>query len=51
MAAMMIPYGITDPDTVTNEQIIAAALADGETREEAEAILAAIRGELGDYVE
>ncbi len=46
----MIPTGITDPDNASDEEIIKAAIADGSTQEEAEALLAAIRGELeGEY--
>ncbi len=48
---MMIPPGITDPDAATDEEILAAAIADGDTRDEAEALLAAIRGQLGDDVD
>lgn len=48
---MMIPFGITDPDSAADDEILAAARAEGSTQEEAEAILAAIRGELGDFIE
>lgn len=48
---MMIPIGINDPDKATDDEIVAAAIADGDTREEAEALLAAIRGDLGEFVD
>lgn len=48
---MMIPTGITDPEKATDDEIVAAAIADGDSREEAEALLAAIRGELGEPVD
>lgn len=48
---MMIPSSITDTEKPTDDEIVAAAIADGDTRDEAEALLTAIRGALGEPID